>query len=915
MQRLMRFAYKHPYLVLIVLATITLLAISQVPKVRIDASVQGMMTDDPQAISIYEQTIETYGTDQVTMIYLEDPDLFNVDRLTAIDELAFQLESLPGVVRVESLYSVTNFKGTGGVLSSGPLVQWPPEDEQEADEIRERAITNSMISGNLVSANAEATSINIFMDPDGSDPDYYNKLAIQIGDLIRPLESRFDKIFQLGNPFFRTAITDAMMTDQVKLVPLSVLVLVLTLLFMTRSASGAILPLVTAGTSVIWTVAFMVLTGIPINILTIIVPSLIIVIGSTEDIHLLSEYLEGVREKGARNLAIEFMISKMGVVVLITSMTTFIGFASITVNKIEILRQFGMVAAFGLLVNPLITVLFVPVYLRFFGPVKKSATGTSAFFEALAGRITKLINSHRNHLICGLMGGALLIGIAGINVHLDNDVLGVFKKSSQIRQNTDQMGKHLPGVQTFYIRITGGYKGAFHRPENLRQIALLQDYISEKGLFDASYSLVDSLRTINREMHQGDPQHYVVPESPELVSQYLLLMHDDEINRYVKNDFSEVNILVRHSMSSSDEQKNALADLSIFMDEKLNPHFSRYFTGESILMLEGANSIAEGQAKSIGLLLVIIFLIMSLMFVNFKAGFLSLIPNVFPILVLFGTMGIFGIPLNIGTAMVAAIAIGIAVDDTLHFMTRYNREMLRLKDQNKAMEVCIHAEIGPAISTSIALTMGFGVLMFSQFTTIIQFGMLSSLVMMTALVGDLLLTGPLMATTRLLTLWDMLSLHVDPKIIEQSEFFRELRLWQIKRIILMGHMQEVKAGEIVFNEWDDGDSMFLVLDGMLRVLSIDEDTGAEVSYLLCGVGDVCDPTTMLDPGPRSFCARAESDTHMVEFTKEDFHRLQLLQPRVSDKAHKNLARILGHQLVISNFMYRQQAEQIAGETE
>ncbi len=922
MQWLMRFAYRNPWIVLVVLALVTALAVPLAKDIRIEASVQGMMTDDPLARRIYEQTIEAYGTDQVTVIYLESAELFTPDRLADVEDLAYRLEELPGVVRVESLYSVPDFRGEDGMLRSGPLLQWPPEYQDEADEVRRRALANSMIAGHLIAGDGTATAINVFVEPDPDDPDYYANLAAQIEQLVAPLQGRFDKAFQLGNPFFRIAIADTMMQDQLRLVPLSVLVLVLTLLVMTRSVSGAVLPLLTAGTSVVWTAGFMVLAGIPLNILTVIVPSLIIVIGSTEDIHLLSEYLEGVNEKGTRELAIEFMISKMGIVILITALTTFLGFASISINKISILRQFGMAAAFGLFVNPLITALLVPVYLRFFGPLKGVDKGVDAdaegaeapkaapfTFDSLATVITRLVNAHRKKLIIGLMGGALLIGLAGPSVRLDNDILGVFKKSSQIRQRTDMVAEKLPGVQTFYIRITGGHADAFREPENLRQIAAVQDYIAESGVFDTSYSLVDTLRYVNREMNQGDPKAYAVPDTPELVSQYLLFMHDDDVGRYVKSDFSEVNILVRHNMSSSQEQQRALDDLGAFMDRTLNPHFIRHFTGEGILMLKGADSIAEGQAKSIGLLLIIIFLIMSLLFVNFKAGLLSLIPNVFPVLILFGTMGLFNIPLNIGTAMVAAIAIGISVDDTLHFMIRYNKEMLRLKDQERAMEVCIQAELRPVVSTSLALSLGFGVLAFSQFTTIAQFGLLSVLVMAAALVGDLFLTGPLMATTKLLTLWDMLSLHVDPKIIEQSEFFRDLRVWQIKRIILMGRILEFNDGETFFEEWDEGDSMFLVLDGTVNGLSVDEATGKEVEYAVFGVGDVVDPTTMLDPGMRPFTARAASDIHLVELSQDDFRRLQRLHPRLSAKAHKNLACILGHQLVIANIMYRQQAWQ------
>jgi len=916
MQWLMRLSQRHPWLIILFLALVTAVSIPMIREIRFDASVQGMMTDDPEARRLYNETIEAYGTDQVTMIYLEDKNLFSPDRLADIDELAYQLEGLPGVTRVESVYTVSDFRAQAGSLHTGPLMLWPPETDEAAAEARQKALANDMIAGHLVSRDGTGTSINVFIKPVDGDPDFYSKLANEIESKLAPFRGNFAKLFQLGNPFFRAAIAHSMVEDQIILMPLSALVLILTLLFMTRSVSGAILPLMTAGISVIWTAAFMVLADIPLNILTMIVPSLIIVIGSTEDIHLLSEYIEGVHEKGARELAIEFMISRLGVAILITSLTTFLGFASITVNKIEILRQFGMAAAFGLFVNPVITVLWVPVYLRFFGPLKSvghkdDGPRKTTIFDTLATRLTILINTRRRGLILGLTGAALLIGLFGMNVRLDNDILGIFKESSPIRQRTAAMSEKLPGVQTFYVRITGGYKDAFRKPENLRQIAVVQDFIRKTGIYDASYSLSDTLRHINKEMHQGDPAYDKIPESEALVSQYLLFIHDDDLSHYANHDFSEINLMVRHSMSSSDQQKKSLARLKTFMDTTLNPHFNVAFTGESILILEGADSIAEGQAKSIALLLVIIFLIMSLLFVNFKAGILSLIPNVFPVLILFGTMGLLDIPLNIGTAMVAAIAIGIAVDDTLHFMIRYNKEMLRLKDQDQAMEVCIHTELAPVVSTSLALTMGFAILAFSQFITIVQFGLLSALVMLSALVGDLFLTGPLMATTKLLTLWDMISLHVDPKIIEQSEFFRDLKLWQIKRIILMGRIIEVPAGRTLFEEWDEGDSMFLVLEGTVNGLSVDEVTGEEVDYAVFGVGDVCDPTTMLDPGPRSFTARAGSMSHLVEFSKDDFKRIEWLHPRLSDKVHKNLARILGHQLVIANFMYRQKASQSA----
>lgn len=932
MQRFMRFAYAHPWAVVLTLAVVTAASLFIAKDLRLDPSVDGMMTDDPRARAMYERTVETFGTDQVTVVCLRDPDLFDPERLALIEELAYQLESLPGVVRVESLFSVADFRNDAGTLRSGPLMRQPPADREEALAARARALENTLVAGNLLSRDGTTTSVNVFVEPDPDDPQFYDTLAAAIEKLLEPCQGRFEEAFQLGNPYFRTVISQTMIHDQMRLVPLSVAVLILTLVLMTRSPASAILPLLTAGTSICWMAAFMVLADIPLNILTIIVPSLVIVIGSTEDIHLISEYREGLHKRGPGKLAFDYMVSKMGVVILITSLTTFLGFASITVNKIEILRQFGMAAAFGLLVNPVITVALIPAYLRLTGgrgaspqapagparpdddedaepqPWKKSLS----LFDVLGRAASAAANRHDRKLVAGLLLFAVGISLFAVNVRLNNDILGVFKKSSPIRQRTEAMGAHLPGVQTFSIAVASGVEGMFKKPDALRAMAAIQDYIAASPDFDTSFSLADSLRLINREMHGGDPAYYTIPDTEAQVAQYLLFIHDSDLRRSVSPDFSQFHILVRHSLQSSYDQKQALAGLRTFMDQTLGPHYTSDFTGESMLILGGADSIAEGQALSIALLLGIIFLIMSMLFVNMKAGLLSLLPNIFPVLIMFGTMGILGIPLNIGTAMVAAIAIGIAVDDTIHFMTRYNKEMLRLKDQHRAMEVCIHAEIRPVTATSLALALGFSVLLASEFVTIIQFGALSALVMIAALAGDLLLTGPLLTNTKLLTLWDMLSLHVDPQLIRQSEFFRDLRLWHIKKLILMGRIQERRVGETIFNEWDQGDSMYIILDGEVRAFSIQEDTGREVPYALFGVGDVFGQTAMLDPGPRSYSARAFSDLHLVEISHADFLRLHRLYPRLASMAHRNLARILGHRLAIANVMYYQKSLQHQG---
>ena len=213
---------------------------------------------------------------------------------------------------------------------------------------------------------------------------------------------------------------------------------------------------------------------------------------------------------------------------------------------------------------------------------------------------------------------------------------------------------------------------------------------------------------------------------------------------------------------------------------------------------------------------------MTILFLRVKAGLLSLVPNLFPIVIIFGIMGFFDIPLNTGTAMIAAISIGIAVDDTIHLMVRYNNEMKRLNDQQEAMVVSLRSESTPVISTSLALALGFFILVVSNFMPIIYFGGLSAIVMMLALTGDLCLTPILLSTTKLITLWDMMSLDLKERVITESPLFRNMRPWQIKKIVLLAHLKEFAKNTPIIIKGETGRSMYLILDGGARVLGEDE---------------------------------------------------------------------------------------------
>lgn len=901
MQQLMLWSYRHPLLAIIFLLGITLFFAYYIPTISVDVSARTLWSKGDPAKAEYEDTIDKFGSDKITVIYVKDRDLFTPDLLARLSDFQSELEDLYEVDRVDSLFSVSNMKGEEGFLNTEPFLEDVPETVEKAQAIKVDALRNPIVVNNLISSDGSAMTFNLFLDEDIS-PEAETDFSHQVDEVIATIEPYVDEVFQLGTPYTTRMVYEGQMRDQRTVLPLSFALFALTSFVIWRSASLLGMTIITSGLSILWTMGFMGLFRIPMNAFTAIIPALLVVVGSTEDVHLFSEYLAGVRETGKRSDAIPFMIRKTSIALFLTALTTFLGFLAIALNKIVILQQFGFASAFGLLANPFITFLVAPVYLKYLGPQQVSfSTGPASefmnrVFTGLAGKITTLIRSYRWQTFIVLVGGTLLIGLFTFRITIDNDLMGFFRSSSPIRQYSQQLHEELAGGQTFVIHVSSGVEDTFKHAENLTQIADIQAFLRQTDWCDLTTSIVDYLKLTNREMHDGDGTYERIPETPELTAQYLLIMPSDEIEKFITYDASEVCIVIRHNISSSHRLKEVVNQMRDFIAQHLNPHFDYRITGESILSMTAANTLASGQVFSLSFTLVVVFLLMSLLFVNIKAGALALVPNILPIVLLLGLMGGLGIFLNTATSMVAVIAIGIAVDDTIHFMTRYNKEMRDLQNQGKAIEACIHYELRPIVATSVGLTLGFGVIMLSNMLPLAHFGFLAAAVMLFALIMDLFITPILLSSTQLLTLWDMLTLNLQQPVIQDSPLFQNLKRWQIKKIVLLGKVRHARSGESIVQYGEQGHSMYLLLEGCVTIEAKNEQTGELILVNSLDPGDVFGELALINPGPRSANIHAIGDTMYLELDWKSMERIRRIYPRIAAYLYRNLAHILGQRL-------------------
>jgi predicted RND superfamily exporter protein len=324
---------------------------------------------------------------------------------------------------------------------------------------------------------------------------------------------------------------------------------------------------------------------------------------------------------------------------------------------------------------------------------------------------------------------------AGIKV--ETNLLEFFKSSTPLRQDLAYVESRLSGVGSLDISIKAHAPDAFRDPAALRVVERVQDHARTLAGVDRTMSFVDFLKDMNQAFHNEDPTFHALPASREMVSQYLLLYDSDDIEDFITPTFDHARILVRISEHSSAGQAAIIEALRAFIGGLDAGGLEIRITGRAVQDVNTIDSLVWGQIQSLALAAAVIFLIMFLALRSFATGALSIIPNIFPIALNFGIMGALGIPLNTATALISVVALGIAVDDTIHFLTEYNNK----RSKNVPVREALHQvtmEKGVALTaTSVILSIGFGVLIFSNFTPTMNFGGLSAVIMVTAWVGDM----------------------------------------------------------------------------------------------------------------------------------------------------------------------------------
>ncbi|MDO9583034.1 MAG: MMPL family transporter [Desulfomicrobium sp.] len=736
-----RLATRRPTLCLILSILLLVPFLVQLPRLQTVDNVDYFTVEDDPDVAFYETIKDIFGDDEFFVVAFTSADLFTPPVLSAIADITNRLEALPGVRDVQSLANVDHVHGAEDYFEVRPFLESIPDDKSELELLRREALGNPLYVGNLVSEDGQTTAIVVFPDMSNTEDGGFRKRLLEQSRAVFQDHSNVIGDFYTGGwTVTNYSLSHYMRADVAVFIPMCYFFVILTIWLVFRNIRLTLLALANISASTGAGMGLMPLMDITLNNVTIIVPPLIMALALADSVHIFAHLDKAHLDKHQSPAkALEAVLQRVVGPSFLCSLTTSVGFISLAVSDIPPIQDFAYVASAGMILKFVFSFILLPPMLllcradRIFTPERQGLDFTS-FLQ----RLSTFVQARPLAIsLCTVLVLASAVWSATF-IKVETNLLEFFKPSTTFRQELSYIETRLSGVGSVDISLQAHERDAFREPANLELIEALQIYAESLPGVDRTMSFVDFLKDMNESFHNENPEFYRIPDSRELVAQYLLLYDSDDIEDFITPDQDHARILIRLAEHSSAGQARIIAALQDFIDKQDLRGLDIRITGRAVQDVNTIDTLVWGQVQSLALAAAVIIAIMFLALRSFKTGALSLIPNIFPIVVNFGIMGALGIPLDTATALISVVALGIAVDDTIHYLTEYNQARALGLPIPEALHK-VNMEKGKALcATSVILSMGFGVLLFSNFTPTASFGGLSAMIMISAWIGDMI---------------------------------------------------------------------------------------------------------------------------------------------------------------------------------
>jgi hydrophobe/amphiphile efflux-3 (HAE3) family protein len=742
MERLAEILLRYRWPLLLLLIALSCFFATQFRFLSVRSSFDETLPKDHPRVRYFEQFLQEFENPDLVLVGLKEEDVFRKETLEQIDQLTREIEKVPHLLRVTSITNVPHIRGTEEGIEVRPFLEEIPSSPERLAHYRSLALSNPRYVRNLLSPDGTFASINAQLEWHPREDNFRFGVARTIRGILERAgcaECTLTGLSVIAEEGLQSILKDLKTYLWVTPVLISLLLVILF-----RGVRGFLIPQTAVFLSVLWTLGLFFAFRRSFAITTTMLPVLVSVICLSDVIHIMTRYYEESRRSRDKGAVVKRTVAHMIPPCFLTSTTTAVGFGSLATNNVQQVREFGVFAFAGILFVYLLAITLTPILLSFLplpGPTLRNRY-TSGIVAGILNKAQHLVE-HRKRETLVFLGLTSLLAVAGIfQIRVETQGSKFLDPEAPSIQGLHTFAKNMSGIISIEVLLEGT-PGIFKEPRALAELDRLQQQVGGLEGVQKTHSMADLVKEINQVFHAGDAAFYRIPDRREQIAQYLLLLEvsgeQELVSRFVNDDFSSARLSARVASMTSADYRLLLDRVQACAASHISPDRTARLTGTVVLYATIVDTLTKGQIRSLGLAFLLITLMMSLYLRSIRIGLISMIPNLFPVLLVLGVMGWTGITLNIVTVMISSIALGIAVDDTIHYLARYRKELKGTGDRSQAMRsTMLHT--GRAIFfTSIVMAGGFWVICMSDFRPNIYLGLLTGVSMVAALLGDLLL--------------------------------------------------------------------------------------------------------------------------------------------------------------------------------
>ncbi len=721
-------------------------------KVEPEFSYKGYYRADHPLIVAFNQFEKTFGgDDRIAIVVHSEKGIFNQNHINTIIELTDKMWEVSDIIRVDSLSNYNYTRAEGDDIVVSPFL----EDEELTDEfISERkkiALSDEILPNYLISEDAKTTMVIGRFRPIFEGKVHYDKGIDEIRNIVKEYESKSDlKFYLAGNAMVNNAFKEVSSHDLKLIIPVLSLVIMILLIYTFKNMVGIFLPLIVIATSNIVTFGAAGYLGIQYSNITSAIPIILIAISIADTIHILLTFYQ-FKNEGYSSKEAAFKASRKNLIpTFLTSVSTAIGFISLSSSQLLPIFGLGILGFIGSMSAWVLSFLIVVPCLTYISDKRKKKLQSINISESFVKKYTEFIKKYARWVCLSFVALSGLTLYIGLQNEVNSDPLIYLSEKVPFRVATEFLDHNLGGVSGVEVVINSGSVDGAKDPIFMKKIETLEDWMKERHFYTRIISYVDIVKSLNRALEQGKSEEYRIPDDKNKIAQELFLYgmsvpQGKDINDQITVDNSTVRVTGLWTVHSS---KLILEEINLINAKVKELGLDGYVSGKMPVYHNMNNFVVQTFFQSILSAIFLIGLMMVFLFKSVRIGVMSMIPNVVPLFVGGAAMYLMNKPLDIGTVIIGAICLGIAIDDTLHFLISYSNYRKSGADKFTAVEQTLYRTGVALVGTTVILICGFASFLLADFVPNMNLGIGTMIVLFVALVTDLVLLPAILFVTK-----------------------------------------------------------------------------------------------------------------------------------------------------------------------